>query len=120
MVPLRGFLRGTHGPSRYKINQAARMVELPFHKQSEQACPYHALVLQNNIARAEEAPLPIQRFLVEGPYEQYAFHVRPDNGIISTDKSCECWRVLEKDLQISEDEEDEIRNGVEHLKGSLM
>ena len=104
MAPMRGSLRGTHGPSRHKVEQGGRMIELSSQKQSELACLYHALIFQGKIAKAEEALLPMQRFLLEGPSEQYALYVRADNGKISTDRSCKCWRMLENDLQIFEDE----------------
>jgi hypothetical protein len=40
------------------------------------------------------------RWLAEGPSDQSALFVRPDNGNLSTSKHCEC-EVIGEELEIS-------------------
>ncbi|KAF4306952.1 hypothetical protein GTA08_BOTSDO06016 [Botryosphaeria dothidea] len=59
------------------------------------ACPYHGSVLQMQANTGGSTPgmSPVDRFLVEGPGQQHALFVRPDNGQLSTFKRCTCEKV---------------------------
>lgn len=55
-------------------------------------CPYHGPILglqgSNNILGRGLSPM--DRFLSEGPSEQYAVFSRPDTGELSISKECSC------------------------------
>ncbi|KAF1955044.1 hypothetical protein CC80DRAFT_110908 [Byssothecium circinans] len=53
-------------------------------------CPYHAKVLSGAHEGTTTNLDPMRRFLAEGPTEQSALFVRPDNGQLSTSKGCIC------------------------------
>lgn len=59
------------------------------------ACPYHGSIVQmrsNGGGQSHQDMSPMDRFLAEGPGQQYALFVRPDNGQLSTSKGCTCGR----------------------------
>ncbi|OCL06392.1 hypothetical protein AOQ84DRAFT_78219 [Glonium stellatum] len=61
------------------------------------SCSYHGPVLQllpvhNNSDKNLNA---MERFMKEGPSDQYALHIRSDNGQLSTSKGCSCPCILE-------------------------
>jgi hypothetical protein len=60
-------------------------------------CNYHGFEDQDT-RKGQLSPL--QRFLVEGPSQQYALFVRPDNGLLSINKGCTCVESLLKQIQI--------------------
>lgn len=59
------------------------------------ACQYHGSVLQMQANTGGSTPgmSPMDRFLAEGPGQQHALFVRPDNGQLSTFKGCTCEKV---------------------------
>jgi len=56
------------------------------------ACLYHRQVFEDLLSGgAQERGLkPMDRYLAEGPHQQYAFFRRPDNSNASTNKGCTC------------------------------
>jgi hypothetical protein len=60
----------------------------------ELVCPYHRIAINGNHGGpAGQSLEPMNRYLVEGPSEQYAVFHRPDTGEVSIDKGCLCFQA---------------------------
>lgn len=55
-------------------------------------CPYHSRGVQVLGAKANQRRGlgPMDRFMAEGPSEQYAVFLRPDTGKLSISRDCIC------------------------------
>jgi hypothetical protein len=67
-------------------------------------CPYHGPLLNLPAVHLKEQPLPLDRFLADGPGRQYAMFVVGDCGHMSTSKGCTCEGTGEE-LQVSDKED---------------
>jgi hypothetical protein len=56
------------------------------------ACPYHSQAVQMLGAKASQRRVlkPMDRFMAEGPDEQYAVFLRPDTVKLSISRDCIC------------------------------
>ena len=43
---------------------------------------------------------PLDRYLSEGPSEQYAVHIRSDTAMLSTNKGCRCFELSEHNVNV--------------------
>lgn len=70
-------------------------------------CPYHGPILQGRLAdpryeqgrsvdtRYGQGPRPMDRYLAEGPSEQYALLHHADTGKLSTYRGCRCYELMQ-------------------------
>ncbi|OCK88924.1 uncharacterized protein K441DRAFT_681505 [Cenococcum geophilum 1.58] len=65
-------------------------------------CPYHTQVLRMTQSTSTQGLSPMDRFLNEGPHEQYALFRRPDTGELSTYKGCLCGMLIQSHTQARE------------------
>ncbi|KAH8702801.1 hypothetical protein GQ44DRAFT_664553 [Phaeosphaeriaceae sp. PMI808] len=56
-------------------------------------CSYHASIISTTPNTQAKGINPMDRFLAEGPAEQSALFVRPDNGKLSTSRMCTCKKT---------------------------
>lgn len=77
------------------------------HMQQAYNCPYHGPILQGRLAdpryeqerpvdpRYGQGPRPMDRYLAEGPSEQYALFYHADTGELSTYRGCRCYELMQ-------------------------
>jgi len=71
-------------------SQLDRRSSAPTHTR---ACPYHERIFQGSPLGVSRQSTGLARYLEEGPGEQHALFLRPDNGKLSTNRDCHCETV---------------------------
>jgi hypothetical protein len=83
------------------------------------SCLYHGPSMDFVPAQSSQELSSLDRFLVEGPTEQYAVFMVGHHGQLSIDKGCTCENIG-PDLEISDDEDAEAgHNEVDVPRGKL-